>query len=84
MKYRKRGDETVIEGRYRAFGLLGPFSSTVTLVWLATHRGRLRTLLLGGKRLSVLVIWDTAGARLVKRSDVDIEAMRQIVYGDRR
>lgn len=77
-----RSDERTVEGRYRVFGYLGPVSSCFTLVWLATHRDRLRTIVLGGKRLSVLVIWDTQGDRPACRSDADVEAVRQVVYGD--
>lgn len=77
------GDERVLSGRNRAVGFLGPLASTFTLAWLATHRDRLHTFLLGGKRLSVLVVWDTAGSALADRSDADVEAIRQIVYGDR-
>lgn len=79
----RKADERTINGRYRAAGYLGPVMSSFTLAWLASHRARLRTFLLGGKRLSVLVVWDTKGARKVGQSDADVEAVRQLVYGDR-
>lgn len=75
------GDERSLNGRYRMAGLLGPMSSTFTLAWLASHRDRLRTLALGGKRLSVLVVWDTKGLALADRSDDDVDAVYQLVYG---
>jgi hypothetical protein len=76
-------DERTMRTEHRVAGYLGPRSSSFTLAWLASHRERLRTLLVGGKRLSVLVIWDTQGAREVDRNDADVEALRQVVLGDR-
>jgi hypothetical protein len=48
---------------------------------LATHRDRLRTLVLGGRRLSLLVIWDQQGATAVDHSDAEVDAIATIVYG---
>lgn len=76
-----RVDERTVTGKYRTLGFLGPKSSSFTLAWLATHRDRLRTLVAGGKRLSVLVIWDTQGARQLHHDEDEVEAMRRIVYG---
>jgi hypothetical protein len=75
-------DERTVSGKNRAAGFLGPLASSFTLAWLASHRGRLRTLLLGGKRLSVLVVWDTKGAALVEHPEADVVAIRQLVHGD--
>lgn len=68
-------------GKHRRLEALGPFGSCLTLAWLATHRDRLRTLLFGGKRLSVLIVWDTKGAALVDHDDVEVDALARIVYG---
>lgn len=65
----------------RAVGLFGPVSSSVLLAWLASHRHRLRTVLLGGGRLSVLIIWDRKGYELVQRSSADEAAIYQLTYG---
>lgn len=74
-------DERVLSGKYRTVGVLGPRASSFTLAWLATHRDRLRTVLLGGKRLSVLVVWDKRGAETVVRTDAEVDALRTVVYG---
>jgi len=76
-------DERTVPGRYRTAGFLGPISSCFTLAWLASHRDRLHTLLLGGKRLSLLVIWDRKGAALAERTDAEVDAIRTLVYGER-
>lgn len=76
-----RVDEHTISGKYRTAGVLGPVSSCFTLAWLASHRGRLRTLLLGGKKLGVLVMWDSQGGKTVDRSADDERAIAQLVYG---
>ena len=65
----------------RAVGFLGPTSSSFTLAWLATHRDRLRTFIAGGKRLSVLIVWDTRGAQTVDHDDDEVDAIARIVYG---
>lgn len=75
------GDEHTLPGRNRLVGFLGPVSSSFTLAWLATHRGRLRTMVLGGRRLSVLVIWDRQGSGKVEHSDAEVDAIYQLVYG---
>lgn len=71
-----------IQGVYRAAGYLPPIASSFTLAWLASHRDRLHTLILGGKRLSVLVVWDSKGGTVVDRTRFDEEAIRQLTYGD--
>lgn len=76
-------DDHTLTGRLRTVGWLGPVSSCFTLAWLATHRDRLHTFVLGGKRLSVLVIWDERGEELANRSEADVDAVRQIVRGDK-
>ena len=82
VRNRTSADERTITGRYRTAGYLGPWSSSITLAWLASHRGRLHTLLAGGKRISMLVIWDTRGAELVKRSEADVAAIDTLVNGE--
>lgn len=74
-------DERTLTGRHRTCGYLGPWSSSFTFAWLATHRDRLQTLILGGKRLSMLFVWDSRGAEPVHRSEQEIEAVRTIVLG---
>jgi hypothetical protein len=74
-------DERALTRRNRIIGFLGPRSSSFTLAWLATHRDRLRSMVLGGKRLTVLVIYDRRGAELVPHDDVELEAIRRLVYG---
>lgn len=75
------GRSRVLQGKYRRAGVLGPFSSSLTLAWLATHRDRLTTVLLGGKRLCVLAAWDSGGSASVEHSDAEIDAIHQLVYG---
>jgi hypothetical protein len=74
-------DERTIRREWSVFGFLGPRASSFTLAWLATHRGRLRTLIAGGRHLSVLVIWDRQGGRRVERTDEEIAALRVVVNG---
>jgi hypothetical protein len=74
-------DERTVSTDHRVAGYLGPRATSFTLAWLATHRGRLHTLIFGGKRLSVLVVWDTKGAEGVQRSDAEVDAMATVVYG---
>lgn len=76
------GDERSVEWRGRMAGLLGPVSSAFTFAWLATHRDRLRTLVLGGYRLSIFVLWDTKGAARVHRTDAQIEALKTLMEVD--
>lgn len=76
-------DKRTLRAGPRTVGFLGPRSTSFTLAWLATHRDRLRTLLLGGTRLSVLVIWDRRGAELVPHDDDEVAAIRRLIYGPR-
>lgn len=78
---RLTADERTLTYRDRTIGFLGAMSSSFTLAWLATHRDRLRSFILGGPRLTVLVVWDTRGARPVDHSDVEVDALAVIVYG---
>lgn len=81
MTARRAVDERVIRRDTGPIGYLGPFSSSFTLAWLATHRDRLRTLILGGRRLSVLLIWDTKGGTYVDHDDEEVAAIKRLVYG---
>jgi hypothetical protein len=65
----------------RVIGYMGKRASSFTLAWLASHRDRLRTWIVAGHRLSVLVIWDDQGTRKVERNDADLEAIEQLTYG---
>jgi hypothetical protein len=76
-----RDDRTITRGE-RAIGFLGPQSSSATLAWLASHRGRLHSFILGGRRLSLWVGWDSKGSEYVDRSDDDVAAIYQLVYGE--
>lgn len=79
-----RLDEHTIRRERGPIGFLGPISSSLTLAWLASHRGRLRTLIVGGQRLSFLVIWDRQGnTSCPERTDVEVEALRTVVFGPR-
>lgn len=80
-KHSIRTDEHVVGFGDRTIGALGPLASVFTLAWLASHRDRLRTLIVGGHRLSVLVIWDSAGRKHATRSEDDIRAVYQLTYG---
>jgi hypothetical protein len=79
-----RADERALRLGDRTVGVLGPMSSSFTLAWLASHRGRLRTALLGGHRLSILIVYDRHGRKRVQRSDADVDAIRQIALGSER
>lgn len=70
-----------LEWSDRTISLLGARPSSVMLVWLASHRNRLQTLVLGGHRLSILVVWDRDGQKLVDRSEAEIAAMALVAYG---
>jgi hypothetical protein len=75
-------DEHIFTGVSRAVGLLGPRSSSFTLAWLASHRDRLTTLMLGGKRVVLLLIYDKKGGANVERTDGEVAAIGTIVYGE--
>lgn len=77
---RMRDERTITRGD-RLIGLLGPKSSSFTFAWMATHRDRLRTLVLGGHRLSVLVVWDRKGRTRIDHDDDEVAAIRRLVYG---
>lgn len=81
VRIQKDRDERTVRSFYRVGGYLGPWSSSLTLAWLAAHRERLHSLILSGKRLSLLVIWDTKGTQDACRSDADVEAIRTLVNG---
>lgn len=80
-RWRSYEDEHAMTIGPRAFGFLGPVSSCFTLAWLASHRGRLHSLFLGGKRLSLYVVWDSQGSRLVEHDDAEVDAIRRLTYG---
>ncbi len=77
-----RGHSLHVGDRYFAAG--GSVSTCLTLAWLATHRGRLRSLVLGGHRLSILVVWDCKGREELKHSEEEVAALTRIVYGPPR
>lgn len=66
----------------RVWGYFTGRKASFTLAWLATHRDRLRLLVLGGKRLSLIVLWDDKGMERVDHSDAEVAALRTIVYGE--
>ncbi len=72
---------SVVRLGQRRFELAGERSTTLTLAWLAAHR-RLRALVLGGKRLTVLVLWDPAGDADAGYTAADEDAMYQLTYGE--
>lgn len=59
----------------------GNRKTSALLVWLASHRNRLRCLMFGSKHFAILVIYDKGGSKLVKRDDEEIRAMTRIVNG---
>lgn len=74
-------DEHVLNGENWIVGFLGPLASTFTLAWLASHRGRLRSIVLGTKRLTILVSYDTKGGEDADRSGEVLDAIYTLVYG---
>lgn len=75
-------DERSISTEHRVAGLLGPRSTSFTLAWLARHRGRLHSLLLGGRRLTLLVIYDHGGAEPAPRpSELEVACLRVVING---
>lgn len=74
-------DERTVRTEYGVIGFLGNISSSFTLAWLASHRDRLSTFIVGRKRLSVLVIWDSKGAALAARDDIDVAAIGRLTFG---
>lgn len=75
-----RGKSEIARGE-RVWGYFTHRKASFTLAWLATHRDRLRLLVLGGKRLSVLIVWDEKGAETVDHDDAEVLALQRIVYG---
>ena len=81
----RSSDDHSITVADRTVAALGPHSSSFTLAWLASHRDRLRTLLLGGRRLSLLVVWDREGRTPApERSQLEVDAIETVVYGPKR
>lgn len=80
-RWRSYDDEHAVTIGQRAFGFLGPVSSCFTLAWLASHRKRLHSFFIGGKRLSIFVVWDSQGSRPVESDDGQIDAIRRLTYG---
>lgn len=74
-------DEMTLTRGDRVIGYMGKIASSFTLAWLASHRGRLRTWIFGGRRLSLLIVWDDQGNREVDRTDADLEAIRRLTFG---
>lgn len=74
-------DEHVLNGENWIVGFLGPLASTFTLAWLASHRGRLRSVILGTKRLTIFVSYDTQAGADAAREDSDLDAIYSLVYG---
>ena len=72
---RRRWKLAIGDRRYEA---AGAYLTGLTLCWLAAHRW-IRSLLLGGKRLTVLVLWDPKGAAAADIGDADLDAIRQLV-----
>lgn len=68
--------------RDRMIGLLGHRQSSFLMAWLASHRGRLSTLILGGHRFSLALFYDNAGSKQVSRSKADEHAIYQLTYGE--
>lgn len=83
--------EAVIAERRRSFKrgnfvaeLMGPKVSSYTFGWLAAHRGRLRTLMIGTTRLVFIVARDSSPDTPSENAPADLEAIAQLVYGDGR
>lgn len=65
-----------------AVGVFTGVGASVLCGWLARHRGRLRILLFGGKKLSVLVIYDREGSRELPAITLEeAEAVRVLATG---
>lgn len=75
------GDRRTLRVGDRMIELAGPRTTALLLCWLAAHR-RIRSLTLGGKRLSVLVLWDPQGSAEAGYSDADVDAMERLTFGD--
>lgn len=76
-------DEHSVNSEHYVAGLLGPRSTSFTLAWLARHRGRLHSLLLGGRRLTLLVVYDSGGAKPTPRpSELEVACLRVVINGD--
>ncbi len=75
-------DERTLKVGNRIIGFLGPRSASYTFAWLASHRDRLRAFVIGGKRLSITISWDSKGASNVNQTERDVAAIAQLVYGD--
>lgn len=77
-----KNNYTVTRGDHFVAGVQGPPTTEFTLTWLAFHRNRLWSAILGFKHLTFIVIWDTKGGEYApEKTDADIAAMRQIVFG---
>lgn len=67
----------------RMLGLFGHRGSQITAAFVALHRNRLTTLLIGGKRLSFMVVWDSkASESVVPLSETEAAALRVLVDAD--
>lgn len=75
-------DEHTIRRGNRTVGIFGPRSASLLLVWLASHRNRLHAFLVGGHRLSIVILWDSKGGLPVARTDGDLRAMKIVALGE--
>lgn len=60
---------------------LSPRDTRFMLLWLATHRDRLRSLVLGTSHFTVVLIHDRDGDKTVDRSPVELDAMFTLMNG---
>lgn len=74
-------DERTIKRNDRIAGYLGPVASSFTLAWLASHRNRLRSFILGGHKISVVVAYDSKATKRLRHEAVEVAALETIVYG---
>lgn len=78
-----KNERTVSVGN-RMFGFLGPRASVTTFAWLALHRDRLKTLIVGGTRLSLILVYDQGGkGSVMPVSEAEEKAIRTIVNGEK-
>lgn len=79
-----RGFERKLHWRNRVVAIMGPFMTSFTFAWMAAHRGRIRSVLLGGHRFGVIFFWDKGAGEEHNTTELDIAAIRVLTGIDPR
>lgn len=75
-------DNHTYTSKHNVIGFMGPKATTFTMGWLTLHRRRFCSFMAGTQHFFLIVGWDRKGPATVEKSDEDVAAMRQLIWGD--